>query len=141
MAYVLPAVAGLALAMLAILFAASSHHKRLVPRRPTMSPRLSPDSYLESLRSSGQYRGVRVETRCLAASHLSDKEYPLDDAPRIPVPGCEASACECGYAGLPERRMNRERRSGMERRAARRSGSQDRRSACRRGQNTGLKQA
>jgi hypothetical protein len=59
---------------------------------------------------------------------LADREFRFDDAPLLPVTGCDAAVCECGYIGLPERRAVHDRRSGVERRETRRPGSHDRRS-------------
>lgn len=128
MTYMLLAIAGLVLAVLALMVAASHRHKRLIPKRPAGPLRPSPHPQLQSLQLSGKYRGVRMESRCRAGQHLSNREFTLNDAPRIPVPGCDASVCECSYVGLPERRVNRERRCNVERRASRRAGSKDRRS-------------
>jgi hypothetical protein len=67
---------------------------------------------------------------------LAGQEFRFDDAPLLPVPGCDAAVCECGYIGLPERRAVRDRRSGVDRRETRRPGSHDRRSGSSRRQQT-----
>lgn len=128
MVYALLAVSALFLAMLALTAASSQRQRFLVPRMPAGTLRSPRAAQLDSLQRSGRYRGVGIETRCRAAMEFSGREFDFADAPMLPVPGCDAAVCECGYVGLPERRAMRDRRSGTDRREARRKGSHDRRS-------------
>jgi hypothetical protein len=127
MVYALTAVLGLVLALLALLAVSSRHKRQLIPRMPTGNLRPAPRDQLERLLRSGRYRGVRVESRCVAAQDIAGREFRFDQAPALPVSGCDATVCECGYTGLPERRVIRDRRSGRDRRSAPRAGTRDRR--------------
>lgn len=128
MVYALLAVFGLALAMIALLAASPQRQRFVVPRMPIGTLRSPRAAQLDSLQRSGHFRGVRIETRCRAAMTYAGREFRFADAPLLPVPGCDAAVCECGYVGLPERRAMRDRRSGDDRRKSDRSGSHDRRS-------------
>lgn len=128
MAYVAVALLGLLLALLAVVVTVSQRHRRIVPKLPGRSPRLTPTAQLRALQGSGRYRGVRIESHCRASSALAGREFPLDTAPALPVGQCSAAVCECVYVGLPERRLIVDRRSGSDRRQAIRSETSDRRS-------------
>ena len=127
MVYALLAITGLLLALIALATATSQRHRYLVPKLPSGSLRAPAKDQLERLLRSGRYRGVTVTTRCQAAMAYADREYRFDEAPALPVSGCDSPICECGYTGLLERRVLRDRRSGNDRRAARRDDSTDRR--------------
>lgn len=47
---------------------------------------------------------------------MEGKKFPIQSAPKLPVHGCDQEECTCLYAGLPNRRVNKDRRSGRERR-------------------------
>jgi len=128
MVYALLAVLGFSLALMALVAASSQRHRFLVPRMPTGTLRSPPAEQLESLKRSGNFRGVSIETRCRAAMKLAGREFDFADAPLLPVTGCDAAVCQCGYIGLPERRAVHDRRSGTDRRKAQRNGANDRRS-------------
>lgn len=76
-----------------------------------------PVNQLDKLRQSGRFYGVQVcQSGCKSCSHLAGKVFFFDDAPRLPVNGCDAIACKCEYLGVPERRKSNERRSYRDRR-------------------------
>ena len=119
----------LVLAALLLLFlVVSQRQRKLNPKLPKKPIRLSPEAQLLKLQNAGNFRGVRIEAHCRASSHLVGEEFSFDAAPHLPVSGCDTAICECGYAGLPERRHLSERRSGRDRRASMRLESDDRRS-------------
>lgn len=73
-------------------------------------------SQLDKLRQSGQFWGVKLtHPGCNAALEAADQEYPLKDAPTLPLKGCDATQCACIWQGLKERRHGH-RRSTEERR-------------------------
>lgn len=78
--------------------------------RPSLAeaPSLSPDDQLAQLRREGAVWGVMLRIPpgrgCTAASEIKDKRFALERAPRIPVRGCDALSCTCGYLPLRERR-------------------------------------
>ena len=120
---------GLVLVALLLLFLVISRRQRtLNPKLPQQPIRLSPEAQLLKLQNMERFRGIRIESRCRASSHLVGEEFGFDSAPHLPVSGCDAAVCECGYVGLPERRASGERRSGRDRRMSMRLESEDRRS-------------
>lgn len=127
MLYAMLATVGVALAVLGYVSLTSQHYRRLVPRLPSGELRLPPRHHLASLQHSGRYRGVSVSTHCRAAGSLRGREFAFEQAPDLPVTGCDAPVCRCRYRGLPERRQGTDRRSGIERRANARADGADRR--------------
>lgn len=115
------------LALLVLLLSLSQRQRKLTPRLPSRPLRPALAEQLSKLQASGQYRGVRIESRCSASRHLSGREFDFDTAPTLPTANCSAAVCECGYIGLPEQRKAADRRSWTDRRTAVRSGGMDRR--------------
>lgn len=61
---------------------------------------------LEKLRSNNLFWGVKIcHPGCRAARELQDQLYTFDEAPQLPVPGCDSANCTCQYRGLRERRV------------------------------------
>jgi len=89
--------------------------------------KLTPGAQLYQLKKSEKFWGVSVESHCAASSRLAGQPFPYDSAPRLPVKGCDASACICSYIGLPERRKLAQRRRGVDRRTAVRMEGSERR--------------
>jgi len=115
------------LGLLVLFLGLAQRHRYLTPRLPAGPARPASSVHLDKLQRSGQFRGVTVESRCAAAAHLAGREFDFDTAPEMPLPGCEAEVCQCGYTGLPERRVSTERRSWNDRRVSARPDSNDRR--------------
>ena len=119
---------GVGLLILAGLFLIGAwRHRRLTPRLPERPLRLPPQAQLARLQQTGRFRGVRIESHCAASSFLAGREYAFDAAPHLPVEGCDAQLCDCGYVGLPDRRKLGTRRSGADRRESLRADWDDRR--------------
>ena len=127
MAYLGIALAIIITAMLLLFLVVARRHRRLTPRLPNQPLRLSPQAQLMKLQTTGRYRGIKVESHCSASSHLVGREYEFEDAPALPASGCDTAVCECGYVGLPERRVSRDRRVGRDRRISVRMEGEDRR--------------
>jgi hypothetical protein len=73
---------------------------------------------LEKLRRSGRYWGVKIRPgRCDAVRPLADRRFTFQEAPTLPLAGCGARRCTCGYIGVPEHRREH-RRMRHDRRAA-----------------------
>ncbi len=82
---------------------------------------------LADWRRGGQYWGIRVSadgknSACEVSRRLSGHVFPIDSAPRLPLPGCERRHCNCRYLPYPERRRG-ERRRTIRRSAVRFEGS------------------
>lgn len=103
-------------------------------RRTTASIDVEPRKPLQTLMESGLYWGVRIHTPpdsvcCSAILMHENRAYPLEQAPALPVAGCDATRCLCTYRGLLERRGPTPRRRMPDRRHTLRFGSpRDRRS-------------
>lgn len=128
MTYILLALSGLLLAVITVLILGSRRHRRLTPKLPEKPVRPTPHAQLLKLQNSGQFRGVRIESHCRASSHLVGQDFEFESAPHLPVEGCDAAVCECGYVGLPDRRKLIERRIGQDRRDSLRMDAGNRRS-------------
>ena len=48
---------------------------------------------------------------CAAAKNMTGHRYLASEAPRIPLPGCDAAVCECRFAHHEDRRSGKDRRS------------------------------
>jgi hypothetical protein len=85
---------------------------------------------LAKLRHSGQFWGVEiVQEGCKASMALAGKHFAFEEAPALPLEGCEARICTCQYKGLKEHRRTH-RRTQKDRRDSLRfdTGKADRRS-------------
>lgn len=88
---------------------------------------------LDSLKHSGRFLGVKIDRcDCSASSKLAGKVFTFDNAPPLPVTGCDTPSCKCQYLGVanrrqePNRRSNRERRKSIRMEEDRRSGNERR---------------
>lgn len=78
--------------------------------RKNRRPANKKSSALAKLRRTGIYRGVTVRpAKCTAARRFSGKPYSFDDAPPLPLAGCNALRCSCNYHGLLEHRSQARR--------------------------------
>jgi len=74
---------------------------------------------LEKLRENPLFWGVEMgQPGCEAAHALLGQQFPFDDAPQLPLPGCDSPNCTCQFKGLTNRRKRGERRQQEDRRAA-----------------------
>ena len=66
---------------------------------------------LEKLRHSPQFWGVEIQQGgCDASIALAGKRFAFEDAPALPLEGCDARMCPCQYLGLKERRTHQRRK-------------------------------
>jgi len=73
---------------------------------------------LEKLRDNPMFWGVEMaQPGCEAARELLDRQFTFDDAPELPLAGCDSPNCTCQFKGLTERRKMA-RRQQEDRRAA-----------------------
>lgn len=74
----------------------------------TAAAPLTPDEHLAQLRRDGSIWGVMMRIPagqgCAAVHELKDKRLALERAPKLPLKGCDAAQCNCGYVALRERR-------------------------------------
>lgn len=79
----------------------------------------SKEKALAKLKHGGQFWGVEiVQGGCKASLALAGKHFAFEDAPALPLEGCEARICPCQYKGLKEhrsthRRTQEDRRDGL----------------------------
>ncbi len=50
------------------------------------------------------------DSACAAAKRLSGQRFLSKEAPRLPLPECDAAACHCRYVHFEDRRQGDERR-------------------------------
>jgi hypothetical protein len=48
---------------------------------------------------------------CSAARNLTGQRFLASEAPRLPLPGCDAAVCECRFTHHEDRRSGKDRRS------------------------------
>ena len=48
---------------------------------------------------------------CEAAKNVTGQRFLGDEAPRLPLPGCDAEVCECRFVHHDDRRSGKDRRS------------------------------
>ncbi|MEZ5541138.1 MAG: hypothetical protein R3F42_03750 [Pseudomonadota bacterium] len=71
---------------------------------------------IDKLKDNKQFWGVELaQTGCMAARDLQGRKFTFDEAPALPLAGCDSAACTCQFRGMPERRM-RIRRTHPDRR-------------------------
>jgi hypothetical protein len=73
------------------------------------------------LKRSGLYWGVTIQARegrpcCTQVKELLGQTFSLDQAPRLPLPGCDLD-CQCHYQPLLEHRDGKVRRLHHDRRS------------------------
>lgn len=84
-------------------------------------PAHSATDHLDYLKRSGLYWGIAIRTQengscCPQARELLGQPYALDQAPPLPLPGCELD-CKCHYQPLLEHRDDKVRRIHHDRRS------------------------
>jgi len=60
------------------------------------------------------YHAVSIKyssSACDAAKAMAGVRFLSTEAPRLPLPECNAAECQCRFAHHPDRRSNRDRRS------------------------------
>lgn len=86
---------------------------------------------IEKLKCNALFWGVQMDQPgCEAARAILDKQYTFDEAPAMPLEGCDSPTCTCLFRGLLDRRKLH-RRAGADRRKEIRfndKGTSDRRS-------------
>lgn len=127
MSYALFTLAAVVLALLGLFLFRARRKQEPSRLEPKADVPLTPQAQLYKLQKSEKFWGVSVESHCSASSGLAGGKFPLDAAPVLPVRECEAPACKCSYFGLPERRLQTDRRGGQDRRRSLRMESEDRR--------------
>ena len=80
-----------------------SHGQQMLPRKPLpkASTTVSPWRALCI---------VPAEHSCGLAKSLTQRPWLYAEAPRLPLPGCDAQRCDCRYKHLPDRRTGDRRR-------------------------------
>jgi hypothetical protein len=92
-----------------------------------------PPAAASATSSATQWRAVCIVPgvpACEVARSMIERRWLYAEAPRLPLPGCDARRCDCRYKHLPDRRTAERRRidrtglprnhSGPELRGARR---------------------
>ncbi len=78
---------------------------------------------LEKIKQYDRFILLRISRcGCKSAINQMDRVYPVNLAPKLPLPGCSAAECHCVYEGIVDRRMRQSRRYRIERRRCHRDG-------------------
>lgn len=71
----------------------------------------------QTLSPKADYSGVQVNanpnTCCQAARDISGQRFLTKNAPMLPLDGCDAETCNCGYQRFDERRAEARRLSDV----------------------------
>jgi hypothetical protein len=71
---------------------------------------------LEKLKANSMFWGVEIgQAGCQAAQALLGRQYTFDEAPQLPLQGCDSAMCSCQYKGLKDHRSKHRRKSGERR--------------------------
>ena len=76
--------------------------------------RVAPQSEQLIERAVSPYHGVSImpeKNCCSGARNLGERRYLAREAPRLPLPDCDAAMCHCRYSHFDDRREGDRRRS------------------------------
>lgn len=90
-------------------------HKREPKARS--APEYRASSHYKSVKSAanGRFRAVSCSGGCPSIRNLEGKRFLEQEAPILPLPGCNASRCDCVYVHHDDRRTGRKDRRGLSR--------------------------
>ncbi len=75
---------------------------------------------IEKLRDNPMFWGVEMgQPGCEAAQALLGQQFPFDEAPQLPLEGCNSANCTCQFKGLKDRRTHARRQQEDRREALR----------------------
>ena len=83
-------------------------------RRRTQTERVSDRRALPSAASDAGYHAVSIrfdKWPCRAAKEYEGRRLLADEAPRLPLPDCDAAECNCHFVHYKDRRSGKDRRS------------------------------
>jgi hypothetical protein len=116
----------IAIGIVIVVLAVQSRRDRSRPRRqkskrvgnkktaPAATP--SKPGGIDKLKCNSLFWGVQMDhPGCEAARAILDKQFPFDEAPEMPLEGCDSPTCTCLFKGLLDRRKLH-RRTGSDRR-------------------------
>lgn len=103
-------ISGLVLAGMVVFYAT---HAR---RRPGVVARATVDKAPPATKIWGRRLVATEPHACPAARALAGQSFRLDQAPTLPLQGCNNPDCRCVFQPQTDRRSGEERRQGIERR-------------------------
>ena len=121
MDFFLIALISIVIVVLAVIILLRGRHTTRPTHRPVRSKSM-PDSQtgtLAHLEENKFFWGAELsKPGCAESRALLGKQFPFDEAPELPVPGCKktAATCTCEFRGLRDRRV-RPRRVNPDRRS------------------------
>lgn len=69
---------------------------------------------LRSPRDTAKYHAVSIKPgayACRAANEIAGRRFLASEAPNLPLPGCNATECDCHFIHHNDRRTGKDRRS------------------------------
>ena len=67
-----------------------------------------------ALKNGSKYHAVSIKPgtyACSAANDLAGERFLASEAPSLPLPGCDATECDCHFTHHKDRRTGKDRRS------------------------------
>ena len=96
----------------------STHHTAEKADSPPHTP--TAPGGLEKLKANSMFWGVEIgQAGCAAAQALLGQQYTFDEAPQLPLQGCDSAMCTCQYKGLKDHRSQHRRKRGEQRKEIR----------------------
>lgn len=75
---------------------------------------------LEKLKANSMFWGVEIgQAGCPAAQALLGQQFTFEQAPQLPLEGCDSAMCSCQYKGLTDHRSQHRRKRGEQRKEVR----------------------
>ena len=67
---------------------------------------------VDKLKSNPMFWGLEMgQPGCEAAIKILGQQYPFDDVPVLPLPGCDSAMCTCQFKGLKNQRTQQRRKT------------------------------
>jgi len=83
-------------------------------RRNRIEDRAEKTSTTTKIKSTSAFHAVSLKYSshaCDAAKAMTGRRFLSGAAPKLPLPGCDANACNCGFAHHEDRRSGKDRRN------------------------------
>ena len=94
---------GIALIMLLVWLYLRQRGEKAKPAEPAVD---------DSTKSAYHAVSIKYDTNaCAASQKMSGRRFLSSEAPRLPLPECDVSECNCRFAHHQDRRSSRDRRS------------------------------
>ncbi len=81
-------------------------------RQSKKTVKVKPRRRTPSSKTSYHAVSIKFESRaCMAAKTMEGERFLSSEAPRLPLPDCDVTDCQCHFAHHQDRRVNKDRRN------------------------------